>query len=594
MAVAERPALGLSVGASNLAAVTTGRAVTRKPVLTLYRHRPPEVGVPSENPNLDEPGLVIADFVDRVGDPVGIVAADGSTHRAAELLADGLRALAYSATGGRSLPEAVAASYPAHWPATAVDALRTALGRAPDWSRRPQSVSLVSDAAAALTALQANPGVPIRGIIAVCDFGGSGSSITLADAANGYQPVAATVRHADFSGDLIDQALLTRVMAELSTAGSLDMSATSAMGSLNRLRSECRSAKERLSSNTATVLTADLPGFRGDIRLTRSELDDAIRQSLDSFLTLLQETLQRNGIHGADLVAVASAGGGASIPAVTTKLSEHLRVPVITAPRPHLTAAIGAAFQAAHGRGDNSETALVQGASASMRAGSAGAVMAARDTPVSGRPDLLAWSQVDDESGVGSVGADESRLVDDRRGMSARPPLEFVADEPAAQSSPAGIPWYRRPLPVILGTTLLVALAAVVGIMIVLRHHFVGAPTTPTPSVSTTPGPAPGSSAPATQSTASAPQAPAPVPTLTQTQTASPLPSASQPASSAPPPTSQPASSAPPPATTQTSQPSTQPPSPTANPSVSGQVPAIPQIPPIPQIPQIPAIPPIP
>ena len=74
MADVERTALGLSVGATNLAAVTAARAVTRKPVLTLYRQRPPEVGVPSENPKLNEPWLVITDFVERVGDPAGIAA----------------------------------------------------------------------------------------------------------------------------------------------------------------------------------------------------------------------------------------------------------------------------------------------------------------------------------------------------------------------------------------------------------------------------------------------------------------------------------------------------------------------------------------
>jgi hypothetical protein len=40
--------VGLSVGATNLAAVVVGRAaVTRSPVVTLYPHRPPEVGVPN-------------------------------------------------------------------------------------------------------------------------------------------------------------------------------------------------------------------------------------------------------------------------------------------------------------------------------------------------------------------------------------------------------------------------------------------------------------------------------------------------------------------------------------------------------------------
>jgi len=78
MADGVRSALGLSIGATNLAAVTADRAVTRKPVLTLYRQRPPEVGVPSENPKLKEPGVVINDFVDRVGSSVSIAAADGT------------------------------------------------------------------------------------------------------------------------------------------------------------------------------------------------------------------------------------------------------------------------------------------------------------------------------------------------------------------------------------------------------------------------------------------------------------------------------------------------------------------------------------
>src|ERR1700741_5445639 len=115
MAEGARAALGLSVGATNLAAVAADHAITRKPVLTLYRQRLPEVGVPSENPRLDEPGLVITDFVDRLGAPGEIVAADGSVHRSEAWVADGLRALAYAATGGHALPENVAVTYPAHW-----------------------------------------------------------------------------------------------------------------------------------------------------------------------------------------------------------------------------------------------------------------------------------------------------------------------------------------------------------------------------------------------------------------------------------------------------------------------------------------------
>ena len=50
--------LGLSIGVTNLVAARIGRApVMRRSVLTLFNDRAPEVGVPGENPNLNQPGL---------------------------------------------------------------------------------------------------------------------------------------------------------------------------------------------------------------------------------------------------------------------------------------------------------------------------------------------------------------------------------------------------------------------------------------------------------------------------------------------------------------------------------------------------------
>ncbi len=602
-----RRAVGLSVGTTNLAAVTADQAVTRTSVLTLYRHRSPEVGVPSENPNLDEPGLVITDFVDRVGDPIGIVAADGSTHRGEVLLVEALRALAYAATGGRPLPEATGVTYPAHWRPGAVDALHAALSGLPEWSRGQQCMSLVSDVAAALTALQADPGVPVRGIIAVCDFGGSGTSITIVDAANGYQPIGPTMRHTDFSGELIDQALLARVVADLSTAGSIDVSGTSAIGSLTRLRAECRVAKKRLSANTATTLTADLPGFRGDIRLTRAELNEAISQPLDQFIGVVQETLVRNGIHSSNLVAVASVGGGASIPEITTRLSEHLRVPVITSPRPHLAAAAGAALRAARGPADNSETRLTGAARFVLTPD--GEASLPEEAPVSSAMPALAWSEVGDESGVVPLETGAySGQADDLAGPSAAPPPQFDNTETASarpdlkfdhqsapgDDGPADVVWYRRPLLVVIAVTVVV-LAMSAAIVIALGHHSTRTPVRSTPSVSTTPQPAPTPSIVPTENPAPIPQAPvqtssaAPTPPPTTSQpsptTTQPPPTTSQPS----PTTTQPPSTTNPPASS--TQPSTQPPSSTENPPTSVQVPTIPQIPQIPQIPTIPSIP---
>jgi molecular chaperone DnaK (HSP70) len=478
MADRERSALGLSVGATNLAAVTADRAVTRKPVLTLYRQRPPEVGLPSENPKLDEPGLVITDFVNRVGDPAGVVAADDTTHRSETLIADALRALAYAATDGRALPDAVAVTHPAHWDPAAVNTVRIALSRVSEWSGG--RLALLPDATAALFALHTNPGVPSRGIIAVCDFGGSGTTLTLVDAEDGYRAIAPAVRHGEFSGDGIDQALLTHIVSDLSSAASFDTAATSAIGSLNQLRTACRFAKEQLSSTLATELTADVPGHRGEIRLTRGDLDDAIRQPLDGFIDFLHNTLQHNGIGLEDLAAVASVGGGASIPIITRTLSEQSGSLVVTAPRPHLTAAVGAALRATRGP-SGSETALAPTAAGSVPDTTTISDIAANADSAP----ALAWSETDDDSGIMPIRAGE---YSDEAGTSkSRGPLgDFDLDfQPGVAAADA---WYRRPVVVAISTALaVVAIGA--GVMITLRHTSGNTPSTPTPSVSITPAP---------------------------------------------------------------------------------------------------------
>jgi actin-like ATPase involved in cell morphogenesis len=477
MADVGRSALGLSIGATNLAAVTAERALTRKPVLTLYRQRPPEVGVPSENPKLNEPGLVVSDFVDRVGDPNGISVADGTVHRSETLVADALRALSYAVTDGRALPDSVVVTHPAHWAPTAVESVRVALSRVSEWSRG--RLILLPDSVAALTALQANPGVPNRGIVAVCDFGGTGTTIALLDASDGFRAVGPAVRHREFSGDLIDQALLTHVVAELSSAGSFDSSATSAIGSLTRLRGACRHAKEELSSTIATTLTADVPGYRGDIQITRDELDDAIQQPLERLLEVVHETLQRNGIRAEDLAAIAAVGGGASIPTVITTLSEQLRAPIVTAPRPHLTAAIGAALQAARGPADG-ETALAATAAGTI----ADATTKAAIPVETAAAPALAWSEADDDSGIVPLRPGEYPEESNTAGLAA--PLPPVATRSIRE------PWYRRPA-VVMVATALVVLALGAAVMIAMRHTSGGAPTSPAPS---------GSNAPATSSSA--------------------------------------------------------------------------------------------
>lgn len=583
--------VGLSVGATNLAAVVVGRsALTRSPVLTLFSHRPSEVGVPSENRNLNERGLILTDFVDRVGDPVGIVAADGSSHKAEVVLADALRAMLYAVGGGRSPVGEIAVTHPAHWRPASVDALRNALAAVPEF-KRPKSAPIVSDAVAALTSLQNEPGLPTRGVIALCDFGGTGTSISLFDAGRGYAQVGETVRHHDLSGDLVDQALLTRVLEDLSAAGAVDLSSTSAIGSLSRLRAHCRGAKERLSTAAFTSLVAELPGHRNDVRLTRTELDEALRGPLTGFADTLQEVLERNGIR--ELAAVASVGGGARIPVITTTLSERFRVPVITSAHPELSAAVGAGLAAVSGTVEEGMTAM-SAAPAAAAAAAAATAMAPEvgaqgdeGSPQSGSFGALAWSDADELPEVAATdpydyGAPAAGAGD------GRPEMHFE-EESWDDLPPRPAPWYRNPAVPLAGGVIVVLAALVAAVLWVMS----GDESAPEPASTTTP-PMTVTPRPTTPTTPEPPptQAPQtvyePPPPETRTVTEPPpSPEPPPPSPEPPPPTTEPPPTTQPPPTTTEPPPTTQPPpwSPTA------PYPTIPGLPwvPAPQLPGQPA-----
>uniref|UniRef100_UPI0021F27B96 Hsp70 family protein n=1 Tax=Mycolicibacterium psychrotolerans TaxID=216929 RepID=UPI0021F27B96 len=309
----------------------------------------------------------------------------------------------------------------AHWSAAAVAAMRA---QAPH-------LHVVSDATAALTAVAAGGGLPSRGVVALCDLGASGTNITLADAGNDLAVIGQTVRCDDFSGDLVDQALLRHVVDGLDA----DPAGTSAVASLIDLRAECRAAKERLSDATATALA----GPHTTIRVTRAELQSVIAGPLDRLVVALLDLLHRHRIATAHLAGVVTVGGGARIPLVTQRLSEALRCPVITAPHAQTAAAIGAELIAVRAAAHEAPTTL---------APAAATMLAPAATP-------LAWSaeEVDDEA------ATEFALP---RSDVARPEVRFepesVVDEPAQRR------WGRSP--VWLAGAACVAAVAIAGVVL--------------------------------------------------------------------------------------------------------------------------------
>lgn len=466
--------LGLSIGSTNLVTARIGRPpVMRRSILTVFDDRAPEVGVPGENPNLNQPGMVLSGFVERVGDPVPLVAADGSPHRGERVLVEALDAMARTVGGGAPVVIAV----PAHWGPATVDALRGALRAAPTLTPDGAPPALVADSAAALAALQAAPGLPSDGVVVLCDFGGSGTSISLADAGADLASIGETVRYPDFSGDQVDQVLLNHVVAGIAAAGNADPAGTAAVSSLARLRNESRLAKERLSAETAAVVHAQLPGFDSDVRVTRTELERLIEEPLAGVLNAVEEALQRNNIPLDNVSAVATVGGGANIPLVTQQLSTRLRAPVITTPQSQLNVAAGAALVADAADAATGMAAVADAptgmaptsmSAAAWAAGAAGVAAAesAADGAGSATFRALAWSQDDSPAGEPVPYAGEDYTFGP--GVTgARPAMEFAHEEEGYEPEPPPLPWYRRPV-VLFGAAAAAALLAVGGLAVTL------------------------------------------------------------------------------------------------------------------------------
>jgi hypothetical protein len=482
-----RGLLGLSIGATQLvAARADGTSILRRAELP-WR------------------GTVLTGFVERVGDPVPIVAPDGSAHSADRLLAAAVTDLV--SVAGRP-GERFGVAVPAHWSAHVVDRVRGLL----------PGVPVTSDATAALVALRAHPGLPARGVVVLCDFGATGTSVTLADSARNFAPIGPTLRYEEFSGDLIDRAVLAHLLAE----ANLDPEHTSAVASLRSLRDQCRGAKERLSRETATGLAGPVPG--ATVRLTRRELDALMREPIDGLLAAVDDQLRRAGVRPAELAALATVGGGARIPIVTQRLSEALRCPVTTTPDAQTVAATGAAILAGWEPQTATRFVVAPGGTATLAAPSVAAV------PPRAEP-ALAWSQAPDERDI----VDFTEFEDVEW---ARPPVAFQHVD-HVDDAVAPLAWYRRPA-VLFAAAACAALTAAAGLVVTMDGDAVNTASASPISSVTSVGPA----APASPEVLAAPTATQPVqevpgPTVVSySQVPAPQPVAPQPQApvAAPPP----------------------------------------------------------
>ena len=236
------------------------------------------------------------------------------------------------------------------------------------------------------------------------------------------------------------------------------------------------------------------------------------------------------------------SGGGARIPIITTTLSEHFRVPVVTTPQPELTAAIGGGLVAVRGTAEEGMTSMAAAAPAAAAAAGVATQMAPEaDAGEVGSSTFraLAWSDADDIPEVGAHRPVRLCLHRSIRTASpdARPPMQF--DHEPYEHEAAPLPWYRRPA-LLLGAGVLAVLAALaLAVLFVLRDESTPTPaSTTTTTITTAPPPTTSAAPPLAPPVTQAPppetrtvtrQAPPPPVTVTQAPPP-PLPTTSPPA----------------------------------------------------------------
>jgi hypothetical protein len=452
--------VGLSIGTTNLVAASNGSPpVSRRAVLTLYPHCAPKIGLPDENPNLTEPGVLMSGFVERVGDSVALVSADGSAHDPDLLLVEALDAMVLAA-GADAASSEISIAVPAYWKPPTVQALRNGLRTHLGFVRSGMAPRLVSDTIASLTAANAELCLAATGVVGLLDFGGSGTSATLVNIAGDFEPVSPTLRYEEFSGDEIDQALLLRVFEELGHGSGIDPASTAAVGQLGELGEQCRLAKERLSTETVVEFAAELGGRRCTMKLTRDELADLIQDRLTGFICAFDDVLARQHKSWTDLAAVVTVGGGASIPLVTERLSVHSRRPVVTPSRPAFAAAAGALMLASRSEEMDIRTRTSIGLLSAAAASDvvelpAGDVMVIDHDAMTDRE--LAWSQTEYPGDVRLPYTPAAYDEDGPSGWSMR--LNVIEPPPRERA------WRRfRLSQLIIGMSALVAMTAVGGV----------------------------------------------------------------------------------------------------------------------------------
>ncbi|MFF0544800.1 Hsp70 family protein [Nocardia thailandica] len=350
----ERLTLGITVGTVHSVAVATEgdsapvAVVERRSAVQLSPDAAPALALSAQRPGRHARAVVLEDFLSRVGDPVGIIAEDGSTHSAADLVATTTSLLIdeIHALTGDYLDEAtIVACHPAWWPEATVQEQRDAFDRA-----GIGAVTLVPEPLAVVRRYEIERGLLDQGALVVYDLGAGGLTVSVVRTGDQAGLLGSPAYSPQVSGAEFDLLTMRYVLANAVGDAEFDPFDPEVERELAELRDRCRKAKEDLSINTATGVSVGALGAGSGIdqvRIVRGELEDLLRGDIADSLDLVRAAVHGAGMEFGDIAAVLLTGGGGAIPLVAEMVSAEFGVPVVACDNPRTASAAGAAELAA-------------------------------------------------------------------------------------------------------------------------------------------------------------------------------------------------------------------------------------------------------
>lgn len=291
-----------------------------------------------------EPERLARGFKRRMGDPTGLLLGDDQLDPV-ELTGAVLRHVVDTVRereGGE--PDHVTLTHPATWGALRRDLLVEAAAHA-----RLTDVGLLVEPVAAAVHYAALDRLPVGAVVAVYDLGGGTFDATVVvRTADGYELRGEPGGDEHIGGEDVDEAVLRHVVATLGRAWtSLDAQDPAVLAALAAVRDQSVLAKEALSSDVEAVVPVLLPGVTRQVRITRGELETAIRIDVLRTVDTLARTVASAGVRPADLHAVLLTGGSSRIPLVSELIAAEIGAPVVVDAHPKYAVCLGAALSAA-------------------------------------------------------------------------------------------------------------------------------------------------------------------------------------------------------------------------------------------------------